>query len=140
MALQYQGIFVRAARECKVVSGQMVIKLGVQGRVVVGPAGGPGQVDVPLRVAVVNADPTGPKTVVTRLIRIPVTVGNDDNVSFTHIEDGLSFPLTPSTNLDNYIIYIGFDPLGAAAEDKAKLKPVAKPKPKLKPNPNAPTG
>jgi hypothetical protein len=138
MSLKYQGIFVRAARECKVASGQMVIKLGVEGRIVVGPAGGPGQVDVPLRIAVVDVDPSGAKAIVTKLIRIPVTVGNDDNVNFTHIEDGLSFPLPPSAALDNYIIYIGFDPLGAAAEDKAKLKPVAKPK--LKPNPNAPTG
>src|ERR1700733_10247848 len=140
MSLKYQGIFVRAARECKVASGQMVIKLGVEGRIVVGPAGGPGQVDVPLRVAVVDVDPAGAKTIVTKLIRIPVMVGNDDNVNFTHIEDGLNFPLPPSADLDNYIIYIGFDPLGAAAEDKAKLKPAAKPKPKLKPNPNAPTG
>jgi hypothetical protein len=140
MSLQYQGIFVRAARECKVASGQMVIKLGVEGRIIVGPAGGPGQVDVPLRIAVVDVDPSGAKAIVTKLIRIPVTVGNDDNVNFTHIEDGLSFPLPPSAALDNYIIYIGFDPLGAAAEDRAKLKPVAKPKPKLKPNPTAPTG
>jgi predicted small secreted protein len=140
MSLQYQGTFVRAARECKVASGQMAIKLGVEGRIIVGPAGGPGQVDVPLRIAVVDVDPAGAKTVATKLVRIPVTVGNDDNASFTHIEDGLSFPLPPSAQLDDYVIYIGFDPLGAAAEDKAKLKPVAKPKTKLKPNPNAPTG
>ena len=142
MSLQYQGIFVRAARECRVANGQLVIKLGVEGRIVVGPAGGPGQVDVPLRIAVLNAPASGSKTVITKLIRIPVTVGNDDNVTFTHIEDGLSFPLPSSAELDNYIIYIGFDPIGAAQEDHAKLKPAAKPKPKLKPrpNPNAPTG
>jgi hypothetical protein len=140
MSLKYQGIFVRAARECKVASGQMMIKLGVEGRIIVGPAGGPGQVDVPLRIALVDVDPAGAKTIVTKLIRIPVMVGNDDNVNFTHIEDDLSFPLPPSAKLDDYVIYIGFDPLGAAAEDKAKLKPVAKPKLKLKPNPAAPTG
>ena len=55
MALRYQGNFVRAARECAVVGGQMVMKVGVQGRIIVGPAGGPGQVDVPLRIAVVEA-------------------------------------------------------------------------------------
>jgi hypothetical protein len=141
MSLQYQGIFVRAARDCRVVSGQLVIKLGVEGRIIVGPAGGPGQVDVPLRIAVLNAPASGSKTVITKLIRIPVTVANDDNVTFTHIEDGLSFPLPTSAELANYIIYIGFDPLGAAQQDHAKLKPAAKPKPlKPRPNPNAPTG
>src|SRR5215470_12184607 len=94
MSLKYQGTFVRAARDCAVVSGQMVMRVGVQGRIIVGPAGGPGQVDVPLRIAVVSAPLTAPKTVVTRLIRIPVIVGaTDANVDFTHIEEGLSFPM-----------------------------------------------
>jgi hypothetical protein len=140
MSLKYQGIFVRAARDCKVANNQLVLRLGVQGRVIVGPAGGPGQVEVPLRIAVVDQSPTNTRTIVTKLIRIPVTVGNDDNANFTHIEDGLSFPLPSSSALDNYVIYIGFDPLGAAAEDKAKLKPAPKIKPRPKPNPTAPTG
>lgn len=141
MSLKYQGIFVRAARDCAVVNGQMVIRVGVQGRIIVGPAGSAGQIDVPLRVAVVSAPLTAPKTIVTKLIRIPVTIGaNDPNVDFTHIEEGLSFPL-PSSSSDPYIVYIGFDPLGAAAQDQAKKPaPAKKPKPVAKPNPNAPTG
>src|SRR5215469_15947313 len=141
MSLKYQGIFVRAARDCAVVNGQMVMRVGVQGRIVVGPAGGAGQIDVPLRIAVVSAPITAPRTVLTRLIRIPVTIGaNDPNVDFTHIEEGLSFPM-PSSSSDPYIVYIGFDPLGAAAQDQAKKPaPAKKPKPMAKPNPNAPTG
>jgi hypothetical protein len=141
MSLKYQGIFVRAARDCAVVNGQMVMRVGVQGRIIVGPAGGPGQIEVPLRIAVVSAPITAPKTVVTRLIRIPVTIGaNDPNVDFTHIEEGLSFPM-PSSSSDPYLVYIGFDPLGAAAQDQAKKPgPAKKPKPSVKPNPNAPTG
>src|SRR5580658_2207399 len=41
MSLKYQGIFVRAARDCRVANNQLVLRLGVQGRVIVGPAGGP---------------------------------------------------------------------------------------------------
>jgi hypothetical protein len=142
MSLKYQGTLVRAARDCAVVNGQMVMRLGVQGRVIVGPAGGPGEVDVPLRIAVVSAPLTAPKTVVTKLIRIPVAIGaGAGNADFTHIEEGLSFPLPPTGSSDPYIVYIGFDPLGAAAQDQAKKPPPAKkPKPSAKPNPNAPTG
>ena len=141
MALKYQGMFVRAARDCAVVNGQMVMRVGVQGRIIVGPAGGAGQIDVPLRIAVVSAPITAPKTVITRLIRIPVMIGaNDANVDFTHIEEGLSFPM-PSSSSDPYLVYIGFDPYGAAAADQAKKPaPAKKPKPTAKPNPNAPTG
>jgi hypothetical protein len=141
MALKYQGTFVRAARDCAVVNGQMVMRVGVQGRIIVGPAGGPGQVDVPLRIAVVNEPLTAPKTVVTRLIRIPVAVGpNDGTADFTHIEEGLSFPLPSPGSSDQYIVYIGFDPIGAAAQDHGRKPAPAKPKPSVKPNPNAPTG
>ena len=40
----------------------MTMKVGVEGRVLLGPAGGPGQVDIPLRMAVVQEGPA-PKTV-----------------------------------------------------------------------------
>src|SRR5215831_15769690 len=139
MSLKYQGTFVRAARDCAVVGGQMVMRVGVQGRIIVGPAGGPGQLDVPLRIAIVSTPLTAPKTLVTKLIRIPVAIGpNTSNADFTHIEEGLTFPMPPSSS-DQYIVYIGFDPFGAAAEDQAK-KPAPAKKPKPKPNPNAPTG
>ncbi len=143
MELKYQGTFVRAARECSVVNGQMSMKIGVQGRIIVGPAGGPGQVDVPLRIAIVNNSAAGATTITTKLIRIPVAVASaDQGGTFTHIEDAMTFPLPTDGSLDNYIVYIGFDPIGAAAQDKEKLKPAVKTKPKLKPkpNPNAPTG
>jgi len=139
MSLKYQGTFARAARECALVDGNMVMKIGVQGRIVVGPAGGPGQVDVPLRIAVVQETPGGSRSIVTKFIRIAVTVGpNEGYALFTHIEEGLSFPLpTPTALLDDYTAYVGFDPLAAEAQDKDKEKP--KPKPKSKPKPTAGT-
>jgi hypothetical protein len=139
MSLKYQGTFVRAARECAVVAGQMVMKIGVEGRVIVGPAGGPGEVNVPLRIAVVDSPMAGSKMIVTKLIQIPVTIGStDDSSTFTHIEEGLTFPLPSSASLDNYVVYIGFDPIGAEALDKPK--PKAAPKIKPKPKANTPTG
>jgi hypothetical protein len=131
MALKYQGSFVRVARDCSVAGSDMVIKVGVQGRIVVGPAGGPGEVQVPLRIAVVEEAPGGFKPIVTKLVRIPVTVApGQGNVVFSHIEQGMSFPLpTPSSQLDDYIVYVGFDPLAAEPKEPAKPKPKGKPAP-----------
>jgi hypothetical protein len=138
MGLKYQGSFVRAARECAVNNGQMVMKVGIQGRIIVGPAGGPGHVDVPLRMAVVDAPSSGTKVITTKFIQIPVDIPNEDGANFSHIEEGLSFPLpTPASELGNYVVYIGFDQL--SAQNAAKPAPASK-KPKPKPNPNAPTG
>lgn len=138
MSLKYQGTFVRAARQCAVVAGQMVMKVGVEGRIILGPAGGPGQVDVPLRIAVVDESPAGSKPIVTKLIHIPVTVASmTDNPTFAHVEEGLTFPLPSSSELEHYIVYIGFDPLAAEKPEK-HLKP--KPKPRRKPAPSPGTG
>jgi hypothetical protein len=128
MTLKYQGSFVRAARECAVVGGDLVMKIGVQGRLIVGPAGGEGQVDVPLRIAIVQENTAGSKTIATRLIRIPVLVPPGvPFTEFTHIEEGVAFPLPPAAVLEDYTVYIGFDPLAAEVQDKK-----AKPKPKAR--------
>jgi hypothetical protein len=132
MAVKYQGTFVRAARECALVAGQLVMKIGVQGRIIIGPAGGPGQVDVPLRIAVVEETTKGTKPIVTKFIRIPVTVASaTDNPTFTDVEEGVSFPMP--RDLDNYVVYIGFDPLSLQAQEHPAAKPKPKPKAKTKP-------
>jgi hypothetical protein len=136
MAVKYQGTFARAARECALVGGQLVMKVGVEGRIIIGPAGGPGQVDVPLRIAVVEETTKGTRPVVTKLIRIPVTVASaTDNPTFTHVEEGLTFPMPK--DLDNYVVYIGFDPLALQPPARsAAPRPKGKPKPKA----SAPSG
>jgi hypothetical protein len=137
MALKYQGTFVRAARDCAVVAGQIVMRVGIEGRIILGPAGGPGQIDVPLRVAVVDEETTGSKLIVTKLIHVPVAITSAaESPTFTHIEEGLAFPMPSGGILENYIVYIGFDPVGAAASARAKPEP----KPKAKAKPKPPTG
>jgi hypothetical protein len=134
MTLKYQGTFVRAARECSVVGTELVMKIGVQGRVIVGPAGGPGDVVVPLRIAVVHETTAGSQTVTTKLIRIPVSVAPGASYSeFTHIEEGVAFPLPSPATIEDYTVYIGFDPLALEAQDKKAAKP--KPNPRAKPKP-----
>jgi hypothetical protein len=120
MDLRYQGTLTQFARECTPRNGIMTMKVGIQGRVITGPAGGPGQVDVPLRLAVVQEGPN-PKTVLSKLVHIPVTVNADSaNVDFTHIDPDVAFPIPkPVTALDSYVVYVGFDP-SASAPQKPK--------------------
>ena len=61
----------------------------------------------------------------------------DDNATFTHIEEGLE----PSRcrrrpQLDDYIVYIGFDPHRRAAQDKQQAAGGSQVKPKPKPKPD----
>ena len=117
--LRYQLSFGQTARECTVQGGSMSIKVGVQGRVILGPMGGPGQVDVPLRYAVVREGPQ-PRTIVTKFKRIQVVVAPDQShVQFVDIEDALTFPMPPGSDIDAYVVYVGFDEIG----DKNERKP-----------------
>jgi hypothetical protein len=127
--LRYQVSIGTTARECRGAAGNMVsVKVGIQGRVILGPQGAPGTVDVPIRYAVVF-DGVPQRTVTTRLERISVTVPPDDpNVLFSHVVEGLDFPMpTKAGDIDAYVVYIGFDPVGAQEMDRRKPARPAKP-------------
>jgi hypothetical protein len=124
--LRYQLNFGETARECRINAGTMTIKVGVQGRVVLGPAGGPGPVSVPLRYAVVREGPE-PKPITSKFHQTSVTVPpNSPNTPFTVVVDDISFPVPPGGEIDAYVIYVGFDPQGASARPPSKAKAAPK--------------
>jgi hypothetical protein len=104
-----------------------MMKVGMQGRVILGPEGsGISNVIVPIRFAVVR-ETVETKVLTTKLDRVPVTIPpNDSNVPFTHVTEGLDFPMPRGNDIDNYLVYIGFDPAGA--EPEKKPPPKARPK------------
>lgn len=124
MNTRYQISIGQTARECAPLGGVMTMRVGVQGRILLGPAGGPGQVDLPLRVAVVQEGPD-PKPIVSKLARLSVSVPPGQTaVPFMHVEQDLTFPLPRPSVLENYVVYVGFDPDAAAAKpQKAKKAP-----------------
>lgn len=112
LALRYQGSIGELARECNVSGGVMRMKVGIEGRVLVGPAGGPGQLDVPLRYAVVKEGPE-PKTVVSKFSKIQIAIPEGrSNVLFTHVDSDIAFPMPPGLDIEAYVVYVGFDPVG----------------------------
>ena len=122
MGLRYQATLGQTARECHAVGGNLNMKVGVQGRIILGPAGGPGTIEVPVRLALVEEGPS-PKTHWTKLYRIPVTIGEGvPNVSFTHVEEDLTVPMPGGNALESYVVYVGFDSLGVR-EQPAKKPP-----------------
>ena len=121
MTTRYQVTIAQTARECAALGGVMTMKVGVQGRILLGPAGGPGQIDIPLRMAVVQEGPA-PKTVLSKFYRLAVAVPPGQlNVPFVHVEQDLTFPLPRGAALDAYVVYVGFDP--QSLNQKPERKP-----------------
>lgn len=113
--LRYQLTIARTARDCRLEGGQIVARIGVEGRILVGPAGAPPNIEIPLRVAVVE-EQVNEKIIMTKLFRIPANV-TSDNGSWTYVAEDIAYPVpTPADAHDNYIFYIGFDPNAAKSQ------------------------
>jgi hypothetical protein len=114
--LRYQGSITRTARDCNLSNGQVTARIGILGRVIVGPAGAPPTVDIPMRVAVVQ-DGAPEKVITTKAVRTTVTLGPDEqNVEFSMVAEDITYPAPTAAANDKYIFYIGFDPAGIKPE------------------------
>jgi hypothetical protein len=115
--VRFQATITKTARECIKAGSDITAHIGIQGRVIVGPAGAPASVEVPLRVAVVQGG-VSEKVIATKAYRTNVEVGEQDNVPFSLVVDDLVYPEPQGADGDKYIFYIGFDPQAVAPEPK----------------------
>jgi hypothetical protein len=119
--VRYQATITKTARECTRNGGDITARIGIQGRVIAGPAGAPATVEVPIRVAVVQGG-VNERTIATKAYRTTVTMAEDGSVPFTLVADDLVYPLPSDAVADSYLFYIGFDPQALAPEPKAPVK------------------
>ncbi len=117
--LRYQYALDDTARECTLDGDQLAIKIGVAGKVLLGPAGSPGSFSVPVRMAVLREHDNQP--IVSKLYRAAVTVAaGETRADFTVVSEPLHVPFIQDHAEDDYTIKVGIDE-GASAD-----KPAAK--------------
>jgi hypothetical protein len=119
--VRYQATITKTARECRKNGDDIVARIGIQGRVIAGPAGAPSSVEVPLRIAVVQGG-VNEKVIATKAYRTTVEMSEDASVPFSFVADDLVYPVPPGAIADSYIFYIGFDPQLAAPEPKKAVR------------------
>jgi hypothetical protein len=116
--LRYQASITRTARDCTRSGGQITARIGIQGRVISGPAGTPATVEIPLRVAVVQGG-VQERTIATKVYRTTVSM-TETNVPFSLVGEDLVYSSPPGVTSDSYIFYIGFDPQALTPEPPAR--------------------
>ena len=119
--IRFQATITKMARECARSSAGITARIGIQGRVIAGPAGAPATVEVPLRIAVVQGG-VGEKVIASKAYRTTVEMSEGGSVPFTFVAEDLSYPVPSAKDADSYIFYVGFDPQALAPEPKAKPK------------------
>lgn len=117
--LRFQATISRTARDCTINGGQITARIGIQGRVIAGPAGNPPTVEVPIRVAVVESGITE-KTIATKVYRTTVAMSDASSVPFSLVADDLIYPAPSGAVGDSYVFYIGFDPQALKPEPKPR--------------------
>ena len=117
--LRFQATITRTARECSINGSEITARIGIQGRVIAGPAGAPQTVQVPLRVAVVQGG-ISEKTIATKAYQTTVTMTEGGSEPFTLVADDLVYPAPSGAVADNYVFYIGFDPQALKPEPKPR--------------------
>ncbi|WP_246174969.1 hypothetical protein [Bradyrhizobium paxllaeri] len=119
--LRFQATISKMARECSLNGGVITARIGIQGRVIAGPAGAPASVQVPIRVAVVHGG-VAEKTIATKAYQTTVNMTESGSEPFTLVAEDLTYPVPPGAAGDSYIFYIGFDPQALKPERPAPKK------------------
>ena len=118
-AANYQASLTNRARECSFRGNQVAVRVGVEGRLLLGPNGKPGTYSVPVRIVVKRRQ----EIVTQRFARVNVTVpANDTQAEFSYIEDNLALPITETDPGDEYDIFVGFDASGAKPQKQARRR------------------
>jgi hypothetical protein len=106
--LKYQYSLYNVGRECSLSGGRMSVKIGADGRVLLGPAGTPSRFDVPIRVVVYSE--VTQKPVESRLFRVPVTMGGGQaSVPFQFVSDNINVTIAGGSVATDYSIKVGID-------------------------------
>ncbi len=107
LAVRYQARFDRLVRECVDLGAEAGIRIGISGRIALGPLGKPG-VNVNVPVNYVVKDNFG-AVVLKKSGVIPMAIPEGQtSVSFTYVEEVGSVPM-PQGRLRDWSLAIGYD-------------------------------
>jgi len=102
-ALNYQAVLDKQSRNCVASNGLITVKMGVVGRVLLGPAGSQAKVDVPIRFAVERDG----VPMYSERYEIPTTINpSTQSGEFVKVVENVAIPYTGGENIT---IWVGFD-------------------------------
>jgi hypothetical protein len=102
-ALNYQAVLDKQSRNCVASNGLITVKMGVVGRVLLGPSGSQTKVDVPIRFAVERDG----VAMYSEKYQIPTTINPSTNSGeFVKVVENVAIPYTGGENIT---IWVGFD-------------------------------
>lgn len=106
--LRHQFSMTQVARDCQVDGGTLKLKIGVAGKLLLGPVGAPGTFPAPIRIAIVRDNDQQP--IASKLYQQPVTVAaGATEAPFALVVEDMSVPYSNANAQHDYTIKVGFD-------------------------------
>ena len=106
LAVMHRGEITKTARECLIEPGQVSVKYGFSGRVLLGPKGKGGRVSLPLNVFVTDAKR---EKVVIDKVKIDVDVALENPIGYFSMVRTITFTIPEGSRPGEYEVYVGFD-------------------------------
>jgi hypothetical protein len=106
LAMRHRGSITKVARECQIEGQQVSIKYGFSGRVLMGPRGEDGAVELPVNLYLTRADGTKIRT--ERAV-VNVELRRETPVDYFSVVRTISFEAEPGTAPSSYKLFVAFD-------------------------------
>jgi hypothetical protein len=106
LAVMHRGEITKTARECRLENNRVFIKYGFSGKVLLGPRGKTGNVQLPLTVFVTDAKR---ERVTQDAVRIDVPVALDKPIGYFSAVREVSFAVPEGARAGEFEVHVGFD-------------------------------
>jgi hypothetical protein len=106
LSVMHRGEITKTARECVVEKGRMYIKYGFSGRILLGPKGKTGQVELPVTVFVTDGKR---ERVVTEPLKVVVSMVLDKPIGYFSAVREVTIPIPEGARAGEFEIFVGFD-------------------------------
>lgn len=117
-SVRYQIAIGDVARDCSHSGNQLLVRVGVETRTVIGAAGGPGSYTAPLTVAVRRTGDE--KILASKTYTVGGAVGSTGNAINTLIAEPLAVPYINERAADDYEVVLSMGKGGAAPEGRRR--------------------
>lgn len=106
-AVRHQFSILRTARDCRFQNNTLFLRIGVAGRVVLGPSGAPGTLSAPIRFVVARG---GVEPVYSEVQTATVTVpAGATSAEFDLVQPNIQVAVRTDETVGNFQLFVGFD-------------------------------
>lgn len=106
LAVIHRGEITQTARECNVQPGMVTVKFGFSGRVLLGPKGVPGAVNLPVSVFVTDANR---EKVQTEPVAVQTEITTEKPIGYFSAVRTVSFQIPEGSRPADYKLFVAFD-------------------------------